>query len=467
MHNKIVAILGRPNVGKSTLFNRLVGKRIAIVHDKPGVTRDRNYGEVEWNGKKFFLIDTGGYVPDSDDKFEAAIREQVIISIEEADLLLFVVDAKSGITPLDVEIGKLLRKKSFAGNNNSKKNSKKVLLVLNKVDRTELVNQKSEFYKLGLGDPVEVSALIGRSSGDLLDEVINNLDITEDAQEQDSALCKIAVIGRPNAGKSSIVNSITQKNRNIVTDIPGTTRDSIDTVVKFYGQEIILIDTAGLRKKSRIRKAESLEYYSAIRTQKSIERCDVALLVIDATTILEKFKNVTDFNDAVFKLGKEDVSIINDAADMKKGILIVVNKWDLIEKQSDTAKIFEEKIKEHLKTYDYLPFIFVSALTSQRISKVLEAALKIFNERAKEVQTSKLNGVLGKIIDETPPVGQSRREIKINYITQLKASPPVIGFFTNLPSEIEENYKRFLEHKIRRNFGFEGVPLTLVFKKKN
>jgi GTPase len=467
MQNKIVAILGRPNVGKSTLFNRLIGKRIAIVHDKPGVTRDRNYGEVEWNGRKFFLIDTGGYVPDSDDKFEAAIREQVIISIEEADLILLVVDAKSGITALDIEIGKLLRKRSETPKEDKNKNSKKVLLVLNKVDRKEIGEQRSEFYKLGLGEPLEVSALIGRSSGDLLDEIVNKLEFTDDSQEQDSALCKIAVIGRPNAGKSSIVNSITQTNRNIVTDIPGTTRDSIDTVVKYYGQDIILIDTAGLRKKSRIRKAESLEYYSAIRTQKSIERCDVALLIIDATTILEKFKNVTDFNDAIFKLGKEDVSIINDAADMKKGILIVVNKWDLISKQSDTAKIFEDKIKEHLKTFEYLPLIFVSALTSQRISKVLEAALKVFKERAKEIQTSKLNNVLGKIIDETPPVGQSRREIKINYITQLKTSPPVIGFFTNLPSEIEENYKRFLEHKIRLYFGFEGVPVTLVFKKKN
>ncbi len=462
MSNKIAAIIGRPNVGKSTLFNRLIGRKTAIVHDTPGVTRDRNYGEAEWNGKTFFLIDTGGFVPNSDDKFEAAIREQVKISIDEADVVLFVVDAQTGITPLDLELAKILRKEL-----DKKQNSeKKVILTANKVDTTANEANLSDFYRLGLGEPFDISAIVGRKSGDLLDIITESIGDSEIPRQSEDT-CRFAVIGKPNVGKSSIVNAITQTNRNIVTDIPGTTRDSIDTTIKFYGREIVLIDTAGLRKKSKIRKAESLEFYSAIRTQKSIERCDTAIIIIDAMAIVSKLEKSSDYELATFKLGREDTEIVAQAARMKKGILIVINKWDLVEKKSDTTKLFEKKIREHLITLNYIPFLFVSALTKQRISKILEAALKVNDERAKSVKTSSLNDRLLEIIKSSPPHSKHHKEIKINYITQLKTSPPVIGFFANLPSEIEDNYKRFLEGKIREKFGFEGVPLTLVFKKKN
>lgn len=461
MSQKITAIVGRPNVGKSSLFNRLTGKKNAIVHDLPGVTRDRNYGEVEWNGKKFFLIDTGGYVPNSKDKFEAAIREQVKISIDEADIILFIVDAKSGISPLDLEIAKLLRREV----NKAENQHKKVILAINKVDSAKDEISKTDFYRLGLGEPVEVSAIVGRRTGDLLDIITEDISVESNEEENDTI--KFSIIGRPNVGKSSLSNALTQSNRNIVTDIPGTTRDSVDTIIKYHGQDITLIDTAGLRKKSRIKRAESLEYFSALRTHRSIERCDVAIIVIDATTIISKLSKYADPKMAIFKLSKEDVEIIIKAGELKKGILIVINKWDLIEKDTQTAKIFEEKVKEHLTTYDYLPFIFTSAITKQRVSKIIESALVVYNERTREIKTSVLNDKLLPYIKQTPPRSKTHKELKINYITQLKHSPPVIGFFCNLPGEIEVNYKRFLEHKIRDEFGFTGVPLTLVFKAKN
>ncbi len=464
MAERIAAIIGRPNVGKSTLFNRLIGKKRAIVHETPGVTRDRNYGEVIWNGRTFFLIDTGGYVPDSKDKFEAAIREQVKISIDEADIVIFVVDVQSGVTPLDTELSNILRKEL----NKEQNKSKKVILAVNKVDSKAHEANISDFYKLGLGEPVDVSAIAGRKSGDLLDLITGYIPADdENSEKTDDSIMKFAVIGKPNVGKSSLVNALTQSNRNIVTDIPGTTRDSIDTVMKYYGKDIMLIDTAGLRKKSRIRKAESLEFYSAIRTQKSIERCDVAIILIDATAIVTKLEKSSDYELATFKLGREDTEIIAKAAQMKKGILITVNKWDLVEKKNDSTKLFEKKVKEHLHTFSYLPFLFISALTKQRVSKVLEMAVNVYEERAKMVKTSELNNKLLNIIKDSPPSSRHRKEIKINYITQLQASPPVIGFFTNLPMDIEDNYKKFLESKIRERFGFTGVPLTLVFKKKN
>jgi len=469
MANKIVAIVGRPNVGKSSLFNRLIGKKKAIVHDTPGVTRDRNYGEAEWNGKKFFLIDTGGFVPASKDVFEAAIREQVQISIEEADLVLFVVDAKSGLMALDLEIAKILRKEinsSSVKTGEKKGNKKNVILVINKVDTASDVINKPEFFKLGLDEPVEVSALIGRKSGDLLDLITFNLQ-SDESDEFDKSAIKFAIIGRPNVGKSSIANALTQTNRNIVTNIPGTTRDSIDTVLKYYGKQITLIDTAGLRRKSRIRRSESLEYFSTIRTHRSIERCDVAIIIIDSTHITSKLSRYKYLELATFKLDKEDIEIINHASVLKKGIQIVINKWDLVEKESKTAKLYEEKVKEHLKTYNYLPFIFTSALTKQRVSKILDFAMVVYEERDRTIKTSELNNKLNKIIKSTPPHSKSHKEIKINYISQLKTSPPVIGFFCNHPNEIDENYKRFLENQIRLLWGFKGVPLTLVFKKKN
>jgi GTP-binding protein len=449
----IVAIIGRPNVGKSTLFNRLTGKNTAIVHPESGVTRDRNYGEVDWTGKNFFLIDTGGFVPDSEKDFDKAIRTQIKTAIEESNKIIFVVDSKHGIHPVDKELANLLRK--YSG-------EKKIILAANKIETLEKEAGMSEFFELGLGEAVPVSAISGRGSGDLLDLITEDIPVTEE-EEKDTRL-KIAVVGKPNAGKSSLINSLLKEERNIVTEIPGTTRDSIDSVIKYFGEEIVLIDTAGLRKKAKVR--ESLEFYSTVRTYKAIERCDVAILVIDVTEIIDVLKKASDFKLAVFKLDRQDVRIIEDVIKHKKGLLIVINKWDLIEKESNTAKIIEQKIRDHLGSFDFLKFIFISALTRQRIHKVLEEAKAVFEERAKTIKTSELNKVMLDIINSNPPSAAGGKEIKINYITQVKSSPPVFAFFTNHPKLINENYKRFLEKRVRENFGFEGVPLTLVFKEK-
>lgn len=449
----IVAIVGRPNVGKSTLFNRLVGRQVAIVHPQSGVTRDRNYGEVEWSGKKFFLIDTGGFVPDSEDRFEKAIRTQVRQAIDEADEILFVVDAKNGIHPVDNEIADMLRKHS---------EGKKIILVANKIDTVEKEPNMLEFYSFGLGEPFPLSAINGFNSGDLLDEITKDIEPDDDKEDE---TIKFAIIGKPNAGKSSIANAILNEERNIVTEIPGTTRDTIDSKIKYYGDEIILIDTAGLRKKTKVK--ESVEFFSTVRTYKALERCNVAILVIDAGDLIEELNKSSDINLATFKLDKQDVRIIEDVVKLRKGLLIVINKWDLIEKDSNTAKIVERKINEHLKSFNYFKFIFISAATRQRIHKVLEEAKKIYDERNKKIKTSELNDVLLKEIKVTPPPSMRGREIKINYITQLRSGPPVFAFFTNDPEGIADNYKKFLERKIRENFGFHGVPVELVFKKKN
>ena len=451
----VVVIVGRPNVGKSTLFNRIVGKRIAIVHQISGVTRDRNYEEAEWTGKKFFLIDTGGFIPDSDEKFDKAIREQIMIAVEEADKILFAVDALNGIHPFDKEIANLLRK--YGGD-------KEVVLVANKVDNNEKDINSLDFYSLGLGDPVMISALSGRNVGDLLDILTKDFSASE---EKEDTRIKFAIIGRPNTGKSSIVNAILNEDRNIVTDIPGTTRDSIDSVIKYYGEDIVLIDTAGLRRKSKIRKSEALEFFSSVRTYKAIQRCDVAVLVIDATLLVETMSKSSDLKLAVFKLDKSDVRIIEDVIKYKKGLLIVLNKWDLIDRDTKTSKIFKQKITEHLKSYTFLKFIFISALTKQRIHKVIEEAKIIYVERKKIIKTSVLNEVLLNEIKITPPASVRGRSIKINYITQLKSAPPVFAFFVNEPKLLRDNYKRFLEKKIREHFSFLGVPIGMVFKKKN
>lgn len=451
----IVAIVGRPNVGKSTLFNRIIGRRIAIVHQTSGVTRDRNYEEADWTGKKFLLIDTGGFIPDSEEKFDKAIREQIIIAVDEADVIMFVVDAFSGSHHNDHEVANLLRK--YSGN-------RKIILVVNKVDNDEQDLGTFDFYSLGFGNPIGISALSGRNVGDLLDIVTK--DFIEIEEKEDKRI-KYAVVGRPNSGKSSIINAILKEDRNIVTDIPGTTRDSIDSVIKFYGEEIVLIDTAGLRKKSKIKKSEALEFFSTVRTYKSIQRCDVAILVIDAKLLIDTMSKSSDIKLAVFKLDRSDVRIIEDVINYKKGLLIVINKWDLIEKDTKTSKIFEQKITEHLKSYTFLKFIFVSALTKQRIHKVIEEAKVIYDERKRTVKTSLLNEILLKEIRITPPSSVKGREVKINYITQLKSAPIIFVFFVNEPKLIKDNYKRFLEKKIREHFGFKGVPVGLVFKKKN
>ncbi|CUS95935.1 GTP-binding protein [Candidatus Kryptobacter tengchongensis] len=437
MGKNIVAIVGRPNVGKSTLFNRIIGERDAIVDPKSGVTRDRHYGQAEWNGKKFTVIDTGGYVPDSDDVFESAIREQVQIAIDEADVIVFVVDAITGVTPIDIEIAKILRQ-----------TKKKVILAVNKIDNDKLELYSSQFYELGLGEPFSISALHGRKVGDFLDEVVKDLPEKVEETEEGKNQIKVAVVGQPNVGKSSFVNAILGENRIIVTDIPGTTRDSIDTTFRYNDTEFVLIDTAGLRRRSKIK--ESIEFYSAIRALKSVERCDVAVVMLDATCGLER----------------QDLRIIGEAADLKKGIIIAVNKWDLIEKDSNTALEYEHALKERLKVFDYVPILFISAKTKQRIFKVLDLAKIVYDERNKKIKTSELNKVLFPIVKETPPPAVSGKEIKIKYVTQVKTAPPVFAFFANFPDDIPEHYKRFLENKIREHFGFIGVPVTIVFKKK-
>jgi GTPase len=437
MKTPIVVIVGRPNVGKSTLFNRLLGRKSAIVHDVSGVTRDRNYGEVEWTGKVFQLIDTGGYVPDSEDLFETAIREQVEIAIAEADAILFVVDARQGINPMDREIANMLRTAS-----------RDFLLVVNKVDSEQYEPAASEFYQLGVSELFDISALAGRKIGDLLDEITKTFDVTSPEEREDPRL-KITVVGRPNVGKSSLTNALLGYDRSIVTEIPGTTRDSINSVLKYYGEEIVLIDTAGLRKKKRI--DESIEFFSTVRTLRSIAECKVAVVLLDAQ----------------FGLENQDQKIIDEAIQRRKGLIIAVNKWDLVEKETNTAREFEIEIKRKAGSVDYVPIIFISALTKQRIYKLIDLALQVNAERVKQIPTSELNNVLLKEIELTPPPStHTGKEVKIKYIVQAAGSYPVFLFFTNYPKEISESYKRFLEGLIRRNFGFSGVPLTLSFKQK-
>ena len=437
MKTSIVVIVGRPNVGKSTLFNRLVGRKEAIVHDLSGVTRDRNYGEVEWAGKEFQLIDTGGYVPNSPDLFETAIREQVQIAITEADAVLFLVDVKAGLTSFDIEIGRILRS-----------SNKKFFLIVNKVDSEKLEPGAAEFYSLGVDKVYDISAVAGRKIGDLLDDITADMPMIEE-EEDDSSKLKIAVVGRPNVGKSSLTNALLGEDRSIVTDIPGTTRDSIDSILKYYGQEITLIDTAGLRKKKKVE--ENIEFFSTIRTLRAIAECEVVIILVDAQTGIEK----------------QDQKIIDEAVNRRKSIILAVNKWDLIEKDTNTARQFEVAIKEKMGSIDYVPVIFISALTKQRIYKLIDMAIEIFKERKKQISTSDLNEtILPEIERNPPPSTATGKEVKIKYITQAKGSYPVFLFFTNYPKEIPEHYKRYLEKLIRRNYGFTGVTIILSFKTK-
>lgn len=433
----LVVIVGRPNVGKSTLFNRLIGKRNAIVDDVSGVTRDRNYGEVEWNGKIFNLMDTGGYVPASTELFETAIREQVEIAISEADSILFLVDVRVGVNPIDEEIAKMLRS-----------SQKDFFLIVNKVDSEKFESEAAEFYKLGSKNLYDISALGGRKIGDFLDDLTKNFPEKSFEDEIDSRL-KIAIVGRPNVGKSSLTNSLLGYNRNIVTDIPGTTRDSIDSILKYHGKEIILIDTAGLRKKKRIE--ESIEFFSSIRTLKAISECEVSIILIDPK----------------FGIENQDQKIIDEAVRRRKGIIIAVNKWDMIEKDTNTAKKFEDEIKLRTGSIDYLPIIFISALTKQRIYKLIDLSINIDQERKKKIPTKELNEIILSEIEKNPPPStKTGKEIKIKYITQVGTHYPIFLFFSNYPKDIAEHYKRFLEKIIRKNFGFKGVPITLSFKVK-
>ena len=432
----LVAIVGRPNVGKSTLFNRLLGKREAIVDDKSGVTRDRNYGEAEWAGKKYRLIDTGGYVPDSSDLFEIAIREQVEVAISEADSIVFLVDVKAGVNPIDKIIMGMLRQ-----------SNKKYFLVVNKVDAEIHTVLASEFYSLGVETIYDISAISGRNTGDLLDAITKDFP-TEDQIEEDKRL-KVAIVGRPNVGKSSLTNALLGIERSIVTNIPGTTRDSLDSSLKYYGEEIVLIDTAGLRKKKKI--DESIEFFSNLRTFKAISESDVTVVMLDAEAGFEK----------------QDQKIIDEVVRWRKGLIIAVNKWDLIEKDENTARVFEVSIKEKLGTVDFAPVIFISALTKQRIFKLIELCKTVQSERTKKISTSELNDtILPEIERNPPPASPTGKEIKIKFISQVGDYYPIFLFFSNYPKHIPDHYRRFLERLLRKTYGFEGVPLTVSFRQK-
>ncbi len=437
MKTPLVLIVGRPNVGKSTLFNRLTKSKDAIVDDYSGVTRDRIYGEAEWNGKTFRVIDTGGYVPESDDLFEKAIREQVEFALDEADAILFVADGRNGVNPYDAEIAKLLRT-----------SKKPVFLLVNKLDNAEQGMNMSEFYSLGLNEVYDISAINGRNIGDVLDRLTEVLNFNESEDEEDERL-RIAIIGKPNVGKSSLTNALLGYDRTIVTNIPGTTRDSIDSVLKYYGEEIVLVDTAGLRKKSKIK--ENIEFYSNVRTFRALMNSDVAIVVLDAEIGIDK----------------QDQKIIDEAIRRKKGLILAVNKWDLISKETNTAKIYENEIREKLGNVDYVPIIFISALTKKRIFKLIELAKEIQKERKKKIPTSKLNDVLlPEIMKNPPPATPTGREVKIKYVTQVGEHYPIFMFFCNYPKHVPDSYKRFLERKIRENFGFFGVPMKIAMKEK-
>ncbi|HKJ06962.1 MAG TPA: ribosome biogenesis GTPase Der [Flavobacteriaceae bacterium] len=432
--SNIVAIVGRPNVGKSTLFNRLIKQRQAIVDSVSGVTRDRHYGKSDWNGKEFSVIDTGGWAIGSDDVFEEQIRNQVELAIDEADIIVFVVDVEEGITPMDTEVANLLRKVK-----------KPVFIAVNKVDNTKRVTDAVEFYNLGLGDYYSISSINGSGTGELLDAIADELF---DDVEVNDELPRFAVVGRPNAGKSSFINALIGEDRNIVTDIAGTTRDSIDTKYNRFGFEFNLVDTAGIRKKSKVK--EDLEFYSVMRALRAVEHSDVAILVIDATRGFEG----------------QDENIFWLAEKNKKGVVILVNKWDLVEKETNTMRDFEAKIRQEIAPFTDVPILFISALTKQRIFKAIETAVEVFENRKKRITTSKLNNTMLDIIKQNPPPAIKGKYIKIKFCTQLPTPTPQFAFFANLPQYVKEPYRRFVENKLREHFDFTGVPIVIYFRKK-
>ena len=435
--NNIVAIVGRPNVGKSTLFNRLIQRREAIVDSVSGVTRDRNYGKSEWNGKEFSVIDTGGYVRGSDDVFEGEIRKQVELAIDEADVIIFVVDVEEGITPMDDAVAKLLRKVT-----------KPVLLAVNKVDNAMREKDAVEFYNLGLGDYFTFASISGSGTGDLLDALIEAFPIKLEPTQEELELPRFAVVGRPNAGKSSFINALIGKDRYIVTDIAGTTRDAIDTKFDRFGFEFNLVDTAGIRRKAKVK--EDLEFYSVMRSVRAIEHADICILIIDATRGFEG----------------QDQSIFWLAEKNRKGVVILVNKWDLVEKDTMSTRDYEEKIRKELMPFVDVPILFVSALTKQRLLKALEATVQVFENRKQRIPTSKFNDYMLKVIEGYPPPALKGKYVKIKYCMQLPTPTPQFVFFANLPQYVKEAYKRFLENKIRENWDFSGVPIDIYIREK-
>jgi len=434
--NNTVAIVGRPNVGKSTLFNRLTESKEAIVEAISGVTRDRIYGKSDWNGVAFSVIDTGGYVHGSDDTFEEEIRKQVLFAIDESDAIIFVVDIREGINPLDDDVANLLRK-----------TKKHVFLTANKADTPNISGQAGDFYALGLGEVYPISSVNGSGTGELLDELVKVF--STDKKEAETDIPRIAVVGRPNVGKSSFINTLLGNSRNIVTPIAGTTRDSIHTRYNAFGHDFMLVDTAGLRKKGKV--YENIEFYSTLRTIRAIENSDICIVMIDAQSGIEK----------------QDISIFHLAEKNKKGIVIVVNKWDLVDKETNTHLEFSKKIKEKIAPFNDVPIVFTSVQEKQRIFKTLELATEVYERRSQKISTSKLNDTLLPIIENTPPpMGSRGRYVKIKYIMQLKTPTPQFLFFCNLPEDIKESYRRFLENKIRDIYDFTGVPIQLFFRKK-
>jgi GTP-binding protein len=434
--SNIIAIVGRPNVGKSTLFNRLTESNQAIVKEVSGVTRDRHYGRGEWNGVPFSVIDTGGYVHGSDDIFEEEIRKQVKLAIDEANVIIFMVDVTTGIVDLDETVAQMLRKCK-----------KKVFIVANKVDNTQRYGLSSEFWSFGLGDVYDVSATNGGGTGELLDDIANAFDKNV-VLEDESNIPKIAIVGKPNVGKSSFVNAITGEDRNIVTDISGTTRDAINTRFKAFGFDFILVDTAGIRKRAKV--TEDIEFYSTLRSVRTIENSDVSILMIDATEGVQK----------------QDLNIYYMIEKNHKGVVVLVNKWDLVEKDTMTMKLYEDKLREQLAPYNDVPIVFTSTITKQRVHKALETAMEVYKNRITRIPTSVLNDLLLPIIEATPPPSLKGKYVNIKFVTQLPTHAPAFAFFCNLPQYIPDSYKRFLENKIRENYNFKGIPIRIFFRKK-
>ena len=437
MNNSIIAIVGRPNVGKSTLFNRLTQRRDAIVDSISGVTRDRHYGKSDWNGKEFSVIDTGGYIIGSDDIFEGEIRKQVNLAIEEADIIVFVVDVEEGITPMDAEVAKLLRKIK-----------KPIFTAVNKVDNAMRDADAVEFYNLGLGDYHTISSINGSGTGDLLDAISEKIPTPDELDLDNDELPRFAVVGRPNAGKSSFINALIGEERNIVTDIAGTTRDAIDTKYNRFGFDFNLVDTAGIRKKSRVK--EDLEFYSVMRAVRTIEHSDVIILLIDATRGFES----------------QDQNIFWLAEKNRKGVIILVNKWDLVSKETNTLRDYEASVKEQIAPFTDVPVIFVSALTKQRLIKSIETAVDVFQKRKNKIQTSKFNDTMLEIVKNFPPPAIKGKYVKIKYCMQLPTQTPQFVFFCNLPQYVRDPYRRFVENKLREIYDFSGVPITIYFRQK-